>query len=121
MVRHPARCSPPCSAGCRTYPQRRSVMQDTPQDAHLAAPGPAARADLPPLPAPESEVPGGEWPEYSERQMREYARAAVLADRERAAMICDRRAQDCEADFASDGDERWLVYAKHARKLAAEI
>lgn len=74
-------------------------MQDTPQDAHLAAPGPAARADLPPLPAPESEVPGGEWPEYSERQMREYARAAVLAERERCAKVC-------EDHFTHDGPYR---------------
>jgi hypothetical protein len=51
----------------------------------------------------------------------EQIREAVLAERERCAKICDERAQDCEADHVSDNDERWLVYAKHARKLAATI
>jgi hypothetical protein len=81
--------------------------------------------ELPPLPTHAGRMP---WdglrfgkPGYTADQMRAFYAAGVKAERERCAKICEKRAEDCRDEFASDGDERWLVYAKHARRLAATI
>lgn len=57
---------------------------------------------------------------YSE-EARHYASWMVAQERERCAKVCEERVQECEDDFSCDGDERWRVYAKHARRLAAAI
>jgi hypothetical protein len=44
-----------------------------------------ARIELPPLPAPDFP----DYEAYSDTTMREYARAAVLAERERAARVAE--------------------------------
>jgi hypothetical protein len=54
-------------------------------------------------------------------EMRAEIQQCYQAGMEKAARIADERAQDCKDDFAADGDERWLVYAKHAERLAAAI
>jgi hypothetical protein len=75
------------------------------------------QGELPPLPEPHLDVmrPGTHW--YTADQIRAYAAAAVAAERERCALVCDARAaahlrdytdaasplyQSAEADYAAD-------------------
>ena len=103
-----------------------------PNDDHLAVPADKSSSGLPPLPNGAYGVwtdyydgtclgePFDRWHDielFSAEQMRAYA----LEERERCARLCDDRAEDCRESFDSDGDERWLVYAKHADRLAAAI
>jgi hypothetical protein len=84
-------------------------------------------AELPELPSPPhySAFPLDSW-EPSEDlwdadQMRAYATAAVLQERERCAKICEARAAEHEENGEDEGDDRFLVYAKHERRCAAVI
>jgi hypothetical protein len=58
---------------------------------------------------------------FTADQMRSFFELGYKMGREDAAKVADERVEDCEESHASDGDERWLVYAKHARRLAAAI
>jgi hypothetical protein len=58
---------------------------------------------------------------YTADQMRAYATAAVLQERERCAKICEARAAEHEENGEDEGDDRFLVYAKHERRCAAVI
>ena len=91
-----------------------------------------SEVELPPLPEPHlllrgdvstaiSCEEGKTLPLYTADQLRAYANLAVDAALEAAAREADERATDCEESHASDEDERWLIYAKHARRLSAAI
>jgi hypothetical protein len=58
---------------------------------------------------------------YTAEQMRAFATAAVLQERERCAKICEARAAEHEENGEDEGDDRFLVYAKHERRCAAAI
>lgn len=74
--------------------------------------------ELPPLPEPETVrgADGGPVLRYEEhrRLMREYARQAVLAERERCARICMERADDGPESMTTEA----MLCAAHIRKGA---
>jgi hypothetical protein len=65
--------------------------------------------------------PLGPAPVWTDTQMRSFATAAVLQERERCAKICEARAAEHEENGEDEGDDRFLVYAKHERRCAAAI
>jgi hypothetical protein len=66
-------------------------------------------------PAEMDEYEQGDYVRYED------AVAAISAERERCAQVCEARAAEHEENAADESDERFAVYAKHERRCAAAI
>jgi hypothetical protein len=70
----------------KTYDLRMTVMGDG-KETTMVHQSVQEHVELPPPPEPAANKFGGYYPEYSEDQMRDYARAAVLQERARCEQV----------------------------------